>query len=82
METRPIPNPGAGEVLIRVEASGSAAPSCSPDRAVHPTYGFGACSVSKRSAWLGIEGTSMIGKSQGETEIPLDSVEWVLRAGG
>ena len=29
-----------------------------------------------------IEGTSMIGKSQGETEIPLDSVEWVLRAGG
>jgi hypothetical protein len=27
-------------------------------------------------------GTSMIGKSQGETEIPLDSVEWVLRAGG
>ena len=32
METRPIPNPGAGEVLIRVKASGSAAPSCSPDR--------------------------------------------------
>ncbi len=30
----------------------------------------------------GVEVTSMIGKSQGETEIPLDSVEWVLRAGG
>jgi hypothetical protein len=52
METRPIPNPGAGEVLIRVKDSGSAAPSCSPDRAIHPTYGFDACSVSKRSARL------------------------------
>ena len=39
METRPIPNPGAGEVLIRVKASGSAAPSCSPDRAIHLTCG-------------------------------------------
>jgi NADPH:quinone reductase-like Zn-dependent oxidoreductase len=40
METGPIPNPRAGEVLIRVKASGSAAPSCSPDRAIHPTFGF------------------------------------------
>ena len=46
METRPIPNPSAGEVLFRVKASGSAVPSCSP------TYGFDACSVSKPSAWL------------------------------
>jgi hypothetical protein len=27
-----------------------------------------------------VSGTSMIGKSQGETEIPLDSAEWVPRA--
>ena len=27
-----------------------------------------------------LRGTSMIGKSQRETEIPLDSAEWVLRA--
>jgi hypothetical protein len=51
-EIRPIPNPSAEEVLIPVKASGSAAPSCSPDRAIHPTYGFDACSVSTRSAWL------------------------------
>jgi hypothetical protein len=31
MEIRPIPNPGAGDVLICVKASGSDAPSYSPD---------------------------------------------------
>ena len=30
---------------------------------------------------VGIEGTSMIGKSQGETEIPLDLAEGVLPTG-